>query len=111
MAINRRKINNPALRDAFLGSARGQHLVVEAKQRSRDVRDRKHQLEELVHDTFVDQVPRGYSRRPDVYRRAARRCYELARVGGKAFDDAIVSLKYTWTSKEAYDEAIKIVVS
>lgn len=102
---HRRNSGNTAMRDAFLKSQGGKQLAYEAK----IVAGRIRNLKQLVHDTFVTKVPKDCRVRFDVYQAAKPVCKRLGQEGGMAYDNVIRALKWTWTSDEAYSEAIRVI--
>ena len=94
--------------DAFMKTDKGQALVVEIKKEERAIADRIRQLKQLVHATFVSKVPHGHAKRFDVYQMAKPMIRELGRKGGEEYEDAILSVKFAWSNRKAYREAIEI---
>lgn len=94
--------------DAFMKTDKGQTLLIEAKNGQREIADRIRQLKQLVHSTFVSDVPRGHAKRFDVYQMAKGKIRELGRKGGNEFDEAILAVKFAWSSRKSYKQAIEI---
>jgi len=109
MAIHRRQLHNPAIRDALLKTNVGQTLLVEAKIEAKEIGRRIRQLKELVHSTFVADVPGGFQKRFDIYQRAKPHVQELGRLGGSAYDEAVLKVKFAWTCRQAFHEAVKAI--
>jgi len=113
MAIKRRDVQqNLAVRDALLKSEKGQeaiHTVIQAKEEAWEIGQRIRQLKELVHSTFVSDVPQGFRKRFDVYQRSKSHVRDLGIQGGQSYDSALLKIKFAWTSRYAYKEAIESI--
>ncbi len=104
-----RKAKNDALRAAFEQS--GHVLVVELKKRNK----RAQELREFTYQTFVGgMVPEGRRRRYDVFKRAIdgwkQKSSKLHQYASdeKTLNGALMTLKYTWTSKLSYKQACEL---
>jgi hypothetical protein len=100
-----------SIRVALLSSPEGRHLAIEAKKirQYQEAATRVRQLKQLVHDTFVTNVPKGHARRFDVYMNAKVRIRDLGTQGGMFYDRAVSAVKFAWTSPEAYKNAVEIL--
>lgn len=87
-------------------------LVYEAKRTSDQIKTRANELREIVHNTFVSNVPRIHRCRANArrHRELARKAKpiirELARKGGREYDVFLTTMKYTWTSRECYEQSV-----
>lgn len=98
-----------SIRDALLKTQKGHSLVIEAKNRSVEIRDRVRYLKNLVHSTFVSNVPPGFRKRFDVYLMAKPQIRKLAKRGGESYNAAVEAVRWAWTSRRAYREAIEAI--
>ena len=117
MTIKRRTLykhthSNSAMKEALLKAGlknRGYNTVVEPKKVTASVRKRIKQLSDLVHSTYVSNVPRGHRRQYDVYRRATSKIIEISKGDKSTYEDALATVKYTWTSPESYQDTLRII--
>ena len=96
-----------SIKDAFLKTEKGEKFVTEAKKRQIAKAERIRQLKTLVHDTFVANVPKGYSKRWDVYQRSKETVKKLGLNGGEPYNKAIMAVKFAFTSRKNYKLAME----
>lgn len=97
-----------SLRDAFYSSKDGRKIAYQAK-RTVTIKSRIRVLKNLVHSTFVSDVPAGHARRWDIYQNSKPLVKKLGVQGGETYQQALDTLKFTWTSKKAYKEACEVL--
>lgn len=104
-----------SMADIFAQSDTGKKLVIEAKMREAERKERYQALREQAHQTFVSDVPnrvwfwRKLSLNYKVLREtfhAAKPAYKkLANEGGSAYYEAVQALAHAWESPEALERA------
>lgn len=96
-----------SMKDAFMKTKKGEKIALEAKKRQMERADRIRQLKTLVHDTFVANVPQGYSKRWDVYQRSKETVKKLGIDGGEPYNQAVMAVKFAFTSRKNYKLAME----
>ena len=115
-----------SMREAFFKTEDGKEFV--AQNNPREIARRMRELKDLVHSTFVTNVPddayHGNSyqiRNWDLFVDAKPRIRELGKVGGEEYEKVCAALKYAWTpigskngwtvyDKAAYQDAVKVLM-
>ena len=110
---------NKALKDAFYKTKDGKTLVIQSKIsiHSQNIAKRIRTLKNLVYATFVADVPKGASKRFDIYNMAKPAIRKLGKKGGEDYSHAITSLKYVWVGmnqndqRKNYKDAVELLES
>jgi hypothetical protein len=91
-------------------------MSVEASQEARRLEQRKiigeriKTLKNLTYDTLAGQyVPQGRAKCLDIYKDGLEKIRDLGRKGGADYDHLLTALKYTWDSKENFQEVEMIL--
>jgi len=69
--------------------------------------ERYQRLSNLIHQTFVSNVPAGFAKRPDIVYWSRSTVRELAKNGGPAYDAMIETVKFAYRSPTEYRECHK----
>lgn len=112
-------MHNKALKDAFYQTKSGHALIVQSKKsiHSQEIGQRIRTLKNIVYNTFVADVPKGASKRWDVYNKAKPAIRKLGKKGGTEYNHAITALKFVWVGidrneqRKNYKEAIQLLES
>jgi len=91
-------------------------MSIEAGQEARRIEQRKivgeriKTLKNLTYDTLAGQyVPQGRAKCLDIYKDGLEKIRDLGRKGGTEYDHLVTALKYTWDSKENFQEVEMIL--
>ncbi len=122
-----KKINNPAIAEAFGKTEAGEVLVFETKK----IGPRIHDIKELYHDTFVvmPRTTRYYYKRfyelMDERKKAGKPVVEnpfalfkaakpvlktLGEHGGKKYNEAIMTIQFTWSSRRTLTDTVELAL-
>jgi len=100
------------MRDALVKTQQGRVMALEARKYQKEIAERIRNLNELVHDTFIVNVPAQHrcranaQRHWEVFKAAKARIRDLGRQGGPEYDRVFNTVKWTWNSKECYEDTL-----